>query len=132
MKAFLLAVLISLVPISSLFIVNETVRLTTRHTTTFNGAERLNSSKRLKEKCTWACHDGMNPTYCRQYHVKYLSTEKDIVYTVYSFIVSFLDSAGNYYLANILVLVLLIPLIMFIMLVKTLQVTFKIKELQKR
>ncbi|MFZ9301300.1 MAG: hypothetical protein ACO23V_10025, partial [Chitinophagaceae bacterium] len=56
----------------------------------------------------------------------------DIIFSGYRFITISLDASGNYYVANILVFVVFLPLFILIMLIKTLQVTYKIKEIQKR
>jgi hypothetical protein len=133
MRFFLITILIALIPISSLFIVNETVRNQNKPSgSLFNGAKRINGGLKLKHKCTWACHEGFEVIHCRKNHIKYLNRFDDIIFSGYRFITISLDASGNYYVANILVFVVFLPLFILIMLIKTLQVTYKIKEIQKR
>ncbi|MFZ9299393.1 MAG: prolipoprotein diacylglyceryl transferase family protein, partial [Chitinophagaceae bacterium] len=74
MRIFLITILIALIPISSLFIVNETVRNQNKPSgSLFNGAKRINGGLKLKHKCTWACHEGFEVIHCRKNHIIFLS-----------------------------------------------------------
>lgn len=133
MKPLIIAIFISLIPISSLFIVNEALRSTTKtNSSMFRGASRINSGLKLRGECTWACHEGFDVIHCRKYHVKYLNQYDGLVFSMYRFITTTLNSFGNYYIANIIILVVVIPAFMFFMLLKTLKLTLEIRKIKNR
>ena len=89
----------------------------------------INSAKKQKEKCSWICHNNTN--YCKENHVKLAKPYFDKIDPIYFGIINSLKSTGNYGLANIIFLVILLPLIMYVLLAKSISMQFKIRKLKK-
>ena len=61
-------------------------------------------------QCSWICHH-QTTKVCKETHVKYLKPYYHIVDLPYRAIIAFLHSFGNYGLANIVFLVVGLPLL---------------------
>ena len=95
----------------------------------YNGFKTINSSKKVKNKCTWRCHNGTN--YCKENHVKLVKPYFDKTDPIYDGTIKSLQKTGSYVSANIIILVIILPLIMYILLVKSISLEFKIRKLKK-
>ena len=93
------------------------------------GITAINSGKKLKDKCTWFCHDHTN--YCKDNHVKLATPYFNKIDPIYFGIIEFLRSTKNYGLANIIFLVIIFPLIMYFSLIKSISLELKIRKLKK-
>lgn len=114
-----------------MIIVNELVRFNTKEQGyTKQGITAINSAKRLKEKCSWICHN--NTTYCKEQHVKFVKSYYSKIDPIYFGIIHALKSTGNYEKGNILYLVILIPLIMYLLLTKSIIMQWEIRKIKKR
>jgi len=124
-----LAILIS--PFLLMVIINEMVRPTIKEKPYSKyGITAMNSADKNPEKCTWICYNNTN--YCKEHHVKYL--EKYYQYTdpIYFGIISLLAKTGDYGLANIVFLVILFPLLIWIFIIKSLNIQDEINKLKKK
>ncbi|HHM20790.1 MAG TPA: hypothetical protein ENJ20_02095 [Bacteroidetes bacterium] len=81
---------------------------TVYHTKTINPPEKS------KGHCSWYCHH--HTDYCKKHHVKYAKHFFKITDPLYFGIINFLKSTGNYMLANIFFLAILLPLIIYFLL----------------
>lgn len=89
-----------------------------------NGMTAINSADESIEKCSWICHNNTN--YCKKHHVKQLKTYyADIIYFG---IISSLAKTGYYGLANIVFLVVLLPLLIWIFMIKSLNIQDEIND----
>lgn len=124
-----LAILIS--PFLFMIIVNEVVRPTIKEKPYSKyGITTINSVDKNTEKCTWICHN--NTTYCKKHHVKYLKNFYAYTDPIYFGIISLLAKTGNYGLANIIFLVILLPLLIWLFIIKSLNIQDKINKLKKK
>jgi len=124
-----LAILIS--PFLFMIIVNEVVRPTIKEKS-YSKYEitAINSVDKNTEKCTWICHN--NTTYCKKHHVKYLKNYYAYTDAIYFGIIGLLAKTGNYGLANIIFLVILLPLLIWFFIIKSLNIQYKINKLKKK
>jgi hypothetical protein len=81
------------------------------------------------EKCSWQCHEDTN--HCKENHVKYAGEYFEFIDPIYFGIINSLKSTGDYGLANIIFLVILFPLFMYFLLIRSIDMEFKIRELKK-
>lgn len=88
----------------------------------------LNPATKDKNSCTWACHN--KTTFCKDNHVKHMKSYLDDSDVPYYFIINGLKSTGNYVYANILILVLVIPILIWFFIIKTLSLQQKINQLK--
>jgi len=89
----------------------------------------INSSEILSDKCTWHCHG--NTKYCKKHHVKFLKPFYLITDVFYFGVISVLASTGNYSAANIFILVLLIPLTIWFLVVRSLEMQEEIDRIKR-
>lgn len=94
------------------------------------GVSAINSSDKLLNKCTWNCHN--QTFYCKENHVKYLKSSFRFTDRIYFGAIEIMALTGNYGAANIIILVVLIPLWIWFFLFKSLNIQFEIKRLNKR
>ena len=92
------------------------------------GITAINSVKGFKHKCTWICHYDTN--YCKVNHVKLAKPYFDKVDPIYYGIIYLLRKTDSYRLANLIILVIILPLIMYVLLVKSISLEFKIRKLK--
>lgn len=130
MKKTSLYLSIFVFPFLMMIIINEVVRVTIKEKGyTRRGVTAINSAKRTVKKCTWICHN--DTEYCKSNHVKLTAPHFDKIDPVYFGIIHSLKSTGNYKFANILFLVILIPLMLFFLLVKSIDMEFQIRKLKE-
>ena len=92
------------------------------------GITAINSAKKLKGKCTWICHNNTN--YCKENHVKFVKPYFEKIDPIYFGIISSLKSTGGYRLSNLILFVIVLPLIMYVLLVRSISLEFKIRKLK--
>mgnify|MGYP001601327724 CR=1 FL=1 len=113
-----------------MFMVNEIVRLSNKEKKhTKFGISTINTSKGDVEKCTWKCHDDTN--YCKENHVKFLKPYFEYTDPIYFGVIGLLKKTGNYSLANIIFLVILIPFFIWLFLIKSLDIQDQLKVSKK-
>ena len=131
MKKAIRNTILLLLPFVTILLLNESVRLsTTQSQTKVNGIITINPSQKTKDKCTWACY--YDTGYCKENHVKLLRNYFQYIDPVYFGVIHSLKSTGNYSLANVIVLVLVIPILIFLLLFKILDFQMEIKVLKSR
>lgn len=94
-----------------------------------HGITAINSAQRLEDKCSWACHN--DTRYCKEHHVKLAKPYFNQIDPIYFGIIRSLASTGNYGLANIVFLVVLIPLLIYVLLIKSISLQRQIRQLKK-
>ncbi len=94
------------------------------------GVTAINSANKLTHKCTWICHN--NTKYCKANHVKFLKSHFYITDKLYFGVINLLGSTGNYGLANIVFLVVLIPISIWYFLSQSLNMYIKIKKIKNK
>ncbi len=125
------ALIILIFPFLVIITVNETTRsqkLENHHPVTF--VTSINPSTPFEEKCSWFCHNDTN--FCKQHHVKFAKPFFEIIDPIYFGIIKSLQSAGNYRMMNILFLVILWPMLMYFLLIKSLAMRMEIKKIKNQ
>ena len=107
-------------------LVNELVRINHKTHYEDQGFTILNTTEPLKNKCSWICHN--HTAYCIEHHVKLTKPYLKYTKPIYFGAIKALESQGNYRIANIVFLVILIPLWMFYFLVKSIDLLIEIKK----
>lgn len=122
-------ILILLAPFMLMGLVNESVR--SLNTTHFKSKEfvLLNTTEPIKNKCSWNCHN--KTAYCMEHHIKYIKPYLKYTNPIYFGAIGALRSTGNYGLANIVFLVILMPLWMFYFLTKSIDLLLEIRKTKK-
>ena len=130
MKKQVLYVSILILPFLGMIMINEFVRANS-HEKGFTkyGITAINSGEGFKDKCSFICHE-KTKYYCQVHHVKLEKPYVDKIDPIYYGIIDSLDSTGGYRLANLIILVIILPLIMYILLVKSISLEFKIRKLK--
>lgn len=119
-------------PFLIMILINEIVRPTIKEKPFEKfGIQAINSNLAFKEKCSWRCYQ-YTSAHCKKHHVKILHTYFEYVDPIYFGIINSLHLTGNYGLANVLILVLLLPFLMFFLLVKNLDLYSQIKTLKSK
>ncbi len=94
-----------------------------------HGLETINPGTPINERCSWACHD--DTSYCKTHHVKFDAAYFKYTDPLYFGMISVLKGFGNYGLANILLLVLFFPLLIYGLLIRSLNSQRRISQLKK-
>jgi hypothetical protein len=84
------------------------------------GLMKINSEVITPDACTWHCHNDTN--YCKKHHVSWMKNYLAFIDPFYSGIITLLGITGSYVLANLIFLVILWPLLMSYLLVKSIRV----------
>tara|TARA_B100000795_G_C22531199_1_gene335183 strand:+ start:164 stop:592 length:429 start_codon:yes stop_codon:yes gene_type:complete len=130
MKKRIIYLLILIFPFLGMITVNEFVRLNTKEEGyKTRGVTAINSANKTKDKCSFICHNETG--YCRDNHVKLAKPYFDKIDPLYFGVIQSLKSTGDYRGANILFLVILIPLIMYLLLVKSISMQAEIRKIKK-
>ena len=129
MNKRVLYLFILIVPFLGMIVINELVR----HNTNEIGYSKqevsaINSEKKFANKCTWICHNNSN--FCKENHVKYVKPYFDKIDTIYFGVIDSLKFTGDYRLANILILVALFPLIIYALLIGSIELQIQIHKLR--
>ncbi|MHA8092364.1 hypothetical protein V7S78_07565 [Aquirufa regiilacus] len=115
-------------PFLTMILVNEYIRKNiAKSNYSIHGVNTINSAKYIPTQCSWACHN--NTAYCKKEHVKYLKGYYKLTDIFYFGMISALKSMGNYALANIFILVFLIPCSFLYFWIKSLEIQDKINKL---
>ena len=131
MKKFALYIMLFIIPFFIMIVVNESVRPTLNGKPyQLKGVTAMNSSKPNLDKCSWYCYIETT-NYCKKYHVKFAQPYFKYIDPIYFGMISSLHTGGNYQLSNVVFLVVLVPLLMFYLLVKSIEMHNKIKKLKK-
>ncbi len=116
-----------MLPFLLMIIINEALRPTIKEKPfSQNNIIAINSALKLENKCSWACHNVEN--YCRNHHVKILKNYLHISDPIYFGTIQLLLSTGKYKTANVAILVIFIPLLMYLLLIKSLSLQREIKK----
>jgi len=131
MKTWCKNILILMLPFLIMILVNENSRINRNDKGySLKGVTAINSARQMTEKCSWSCYN--NTSYCKQNHVRFMKPYFDVIDPIYFGMIDFLKNTGNYQLANILILVVFWPLLMFFVLVKSLKQNSQIRLLKKQ
>ncbi len=125
MKRIILSILIF--PVLCVIFINEITKTTiVKSNYKKYYIETINSNLKNVQQCSWVCHNNTN--YCKENHVKLLVKYYKTTDPLYFGIVKPLKYTGNYRLANIILLVIIIPLILYALLLKSIQIQYKINN----
>ena len=120
-----------LLPLLIIVVVNESVRPTINNKRfELRGIEAINPYQPTLNKCTWYCYT-QTTNHCKVNHTKFLSPYFDYIDPVYFGIIKSMHSGSNYQLMNVIFLVILIPLLIFVLMVRTIEMGYRIKALKK-
>ncbi len=124
-----LSSLILILPVLFVVLVNEYSRLNNPNKGFVRkGITAINPSVKTPENCSWYCHKDTG--YCKKHHTHLLKNYTSKIDTFYFGIIKSLHSVGNYGLANIIFLVILFPALIYVLLIKSISIQRKIKELK--
>lgn len=110
-------------------VVNELTRIQNKTHYKSKGFTLLNTTEPIKNECSWNCHN--NTSYCLKNHVKLTKPYLKYSNPIYFGAIAALRSTGNYGLANIVFLVILIPLWMFYFLAKSVDLILENRKTKK-
>tara|TARA_B100001113_G_scaffold238941_1_gene196427 strand:- start:101 stop:511 length:411 start_codon:yes stop_codon:yes gene_type:complete len=130
MKKQVLYVSILILPFLGMIMINEFFRANS-HEQGFTkyGVNAINSGEGFKHKCSFICHD-KTKNYCQVHHVKLAKSYVEKINPIYYGIIDSLYSTDSYRLANLIIFVIILPLIMYVLLVKSISLEFKIRKLK--
>jgi len=121
---------ILILPFLGMIIINELFRANTNEEGfTKYGVTAINSGEGFEYKCSFICHE-KTINYCQVHHVKLPKSYVNKIDPIYYGIINSLHSTGGYRLANLIILVIILPLIMYVLLVKSISLEFKIRKLK--
>lgn len=130
MKRLVRNILLLTAPFIIMVLINEYMRATKQGKGHQAGTiTAINAKIKSTEKCSWICHD--NTAYCKRHHVKMPKACFHYTDPVYFGIIKALKSTGDYGLANVLILVVILPLAMYFLLIKSLDIQLEINILKK-
>lgn len=113
-------------------LVNELTRPTLKEKPyQLKGVKAMNSSRANLDKCSWHCYIETT-SYCKKHHVKFASSLFKFIDPLYFGMIKSLHSGGFYQLMNVVFLVFLMPLLMFYLLVKSINMHYRIKALKQK
>lgn len=116
-------------PFLIMILINEMVRPTLNEKTfVIKGIHAMNDNLISKKTCSWNCY--LDTQYCKDNHVKTLSNYFHYIDPIYFGIINSLHSTGNYGMANVFILVILLPFSMFFLLIKILRMQKQINRLK--
>jgi hypothetical protein len=130
MNTFLRNISIFALPLGIVIFVNEFSRIKQNEKNfEFYGISTINSSEELRDACSWICYQ--RTEYCKKHHVKFLKPYFSKTDSLYYGVIKNLKSSGDYVLANIIFLVFLIPITIFLFIIKIISIKLEIKKLMK-
>lgn len=94
-----------------------------------NNIIAINPVYRTPEKCTWVCHN--DTRYCKSQHTTLPAKVVAFIDPFYFGIIENLHSTGNYALANVAFLVVLIPALIYFLLIQCIWIEIQISKLKK-
>lgn len=108
-----------MLPFLIMVLVNESVRPTLRNSPfQLRGVKAMNSNKPLLDKCSWYCYTETT-NHCKEHHVSIAKPFFKYIDPIYFGMIKSLHSGNNYQLMNVVFLVILMPLFMFYLLVRS-------------
>lgn len=117
-------------PFLIMIVVNELIRPTIKiKPNSMRGISVINPVDKVVGKCSWVCSS--NTSYCKENHVKYLKPYFGYTDVLYKGLIGLLFRTGNYGLANIVFLVVLVPLLLWFLLIKSLNIQDEINKQKK-
>ena len=121
---------ILILPFLGMIMINEFVRANS-HEKGFTkyGITAINSGEGFKDKCSFICHE-KTEYYCQVHHVKLPKSYVNKIDPIYYGIIDLLLETDGYRLANLIIFVIILPLIMYVLLVKSISLEFKIRKLK--
>ena len=81
-------------------------------------------------QCTWQCHD--DTSFCKTNHVKFLTPYIKTVDPFYFGVINGLKDTGNYVWGNIIFLVVIVPMMIYFLLIRVLDLRLEIKNIKNR
>jgi hypothetical protein len=130
MKPKARAAIIVLLPFVLMILINESIRSSIKERPfKYNGFKTMNSDDRIKNKCTWNCHN--RTSYCKSHHLKFLKQYISFTDEMYKGEIYLLRSTGKYELANIAILVIFIPFLILYFFIKGLDMRNEIKKIRR-
>lgn len=133
MKKLFRSLGILILPFVMMITINEIVRYHMRpsqHSAHFlHGIKTINSSANVDDKCTWICYY-QTINICKEKHVNYLTEYYNYTDGFYFGIINMLHSTGHYKLANVFILVVLFPFLIWIFIIKSLNIQSQINNLK--
>ena len=122
--------IILLLPFVLMIVINESFRSSIKERPfKYNGFKTMNSDDRIKNKCTWNCHN--KTSFCKSNHLNFLKKYTSFTDKMYKGEIHLLRSTGKYELANIAILVIAIPFLIFYFLIKGLNIRNEIKKIKQ-
>ena len=95
-----------------------------------SGITAMNSDATIPDKCTWICNHETG--FCKELHVKYLTPYFKYTDPLYFGLINMLQSTKKYEAANIIFLVVLVPMLIWVFIIKSLNIQDEIKALKKQ
>ena len=132
-RAVIRNIIILFAPILLVVAVNEYARLVMKPDTkakTGYASLTINTQAPNKELCTWQCHNNTN--YCKHHHVSWLRPYLAITDKPYFAVINLLKSTGQYQAANIVFLVVLLPIWIYLMLIGSMHLHARNRLLKKK
>jgi hypothetical protein len=88
----------------------------------YKGINAILSGEKSQSQCSWVCHN--NTLYCKKYHTHHI-VDQNQTDLLYFGIINLLKGTGNYGLANVLILVIIVPFFSMAIFIKGVQLKFK-------
>jgi len=121
-------IFILLLPFAVMIIFNEWQRPNeSKDVYRYFDVNTMNSGARDPEQCSWACHN--RTVYCKEHHIRYLNNYLQYTDVPYFTMISGLKSTGNYRMANIVLLVIIIPGLIMFFFIRTLELRDQIQQI---
>lgn len=112
-------------------VINETQRPTiNNNSNNYHKASTINPADFNKKKCTWGCHNITK--HCKINHVTILKPYFAYTDIPYMWLINKLKSTGDYGLANIIFLVVLIPFIVIYFIIRSLDIQREINKINNK
>lgn len=119
-----------LLPFLIMLAINELVRPSIQEEPySRRGIIAMNSVEDRPDKCTWICHQSTR--ICKEKHVKFLQPFFKHTDPLYFGIINLLQGTGNYGLANIIFLVILVPFLIWWFLTRSLNIQDEINRIKR-
>lgn len=131
LKRAILYLLLFLLPFLIILIVNESVRLTIKDKPfELRGVTAINPYKPQLDECTWYCYRETT-NHCKKNHASFIKPYFKYIDPIYFGIIKSMHSGNNYQLMNVVFLVVLIPLLMLFLIIRTIEMGYRIKALKQ-
>ena len=129
MKRFARNSVMLIAPFLLMVIINEIVRPTIdQQPYSKYGITAMNSDHTISNKCTWNCQNDTG--FCKANHVKYFKPYFKFSDALYFGMIGMLKKTGEYALANIILLVVLAPLMIWFFIIKSWNIQDEINKLK--